>query len=301
MAAIGSHGSRMAHHFHLKDVPTFTTEASPGATFAVTRLASETAPNVRTTPIPLQSAFVIEWQLGSHSSHELRALGEERTASFTPKESIRIVDLERDQAAPLNAPFDCIHFYLSRISLDWLSEEYHLARVRKLECPRGTIDETVNCLGALLISALAPGGSRCQVSRDTLLVALGTHIVKRYGDSQSTQNAIRGGLAPWQKRRATDLLMANIDGSIPLARLASECHLSASHFARAFKASTGRAPHRWLIEQRVDRSKALLNMRDVPLAEIALRCGFSEQATFNRTFKREVGTSPGVWRRLSQC
>jgi AraC family transcriptional regulator len=35
----------------------------------------------------------------------------------------------------------------------------------------------------------------------------------------------------------------------------------------------------------------------LPLAEIALDCGFSEQSHFTRTFTRMVGTSPGEWRR----
>jgi regulatory helix-turn-helix AraC family protein len=54
----------------------------------------------------------------------------------------------------------------------------------------------------------------------------------------------RGGLAPWQLRRATELMNARLDGRLPLTRLAGECGLSVRHFARAFRQSTGMPPHR---------------------------------------------------------
>ena len=107
----------------------------------------------------------------------------------------------------------------------------------------------------------------------------------------------RGGLAPWQVRRAAEMIGENLDGNIRLSDMARECGLSVSHFTRAFRKSFGKSPYRWLLERRIDRSKTLLVTTDLPIADIAIRSGFSDQTAFTRAFGRIVGDSPGRWRR----
>jgi AraC family transcriptional regulator len=108
---------------------------------------------------------------------------------------------------------------------------------------------------------------------------------------------VRGGLAPWQMRRTAQVLNERLDSKVTLARLAAECGLSVAHFSRAFKQATGRPPHRWLVEQRVEHAKRLLVTSALPLAEIAAICGFADQSHFTRVFSRLVGSGPGAWRR----
>jgi AraC family transcriptional regulator len=63
---------------------------------------------------------------------------------------------------------------------------------------------------------------------------------RAYGGLRPSSVSARGGLAPWQEKRAKELLEANIDGDLPLAQLAAECQLSKWHFSRAFRQATGR-------------------------------------------------------------
>ena len=107
----------------------------------------------------------------------------------------------------------------------------------------------------------------------------------------------RGGLAPWQVRRAAEMISENLDGNIHLCDMARECGLSVSHFTRAFRKSFGKSPYRWLLERRIDQAKALLMTSDLQIADIAIQSGFSDQAAFTRAFGRIVGDSPGRWRR----
>ncbi len=108
---------------------------------------------------------------------------------------------------------------------------------------------------------------------------------------------VRGGLAPWQLRRTEQILSENLDGDVTLAHLAGECRLSVSHFARAFKQTTGQPPHRWLLARRVEHAKRLLLTSALPLARIAPACGFADQSHFTRVFSQMVGAGPGAWRR----
>src|SRR5436189_6380743 len=76
---------------------------------------------------------------------------------------------------------------------------------------------------------------------------------------------VRGGLAPWQERRAKELLDAHIGGGITLNALARFCELSTRHFTRAFRQSTGVAPYQWLQYRRVEKAKNLLEKSSAPL------------------------------------
>jgi len=109
--------------------------------------------------------------------------------------------------------------------------------------------------------------------------------------------------ASWQERRAKEVIEANLDGEAPLAELARECGLSASHFSRAFRQTTGTSPHRWLLHRRVENAKRLLLERQSSLSEVALTCGFVDQSHFTRVFTKFSGAGPGAWRRgsLSQA
>jgi transcriptional regulator GlxA family with amidase domain len=89
----------------------------------------------------------------------------------------------------------------------------------------------------------------------------------------------------------------DLSGEVPLAQLARECGLSASHFTRAFRQSVGMAPHQWLLAQRVERAKERLLHSDAPLATIAVDCGFADQSHFTRVFTKQMTASPGQWRR----
>jgi AraC-like DNA-binding protein len=106
-----------------------------------------------------------------------------------------------------------------------------------------------------------------------------------------------GQLAPWQLRRVTDYLVAHLAEDMPLQTLSDLVKLSRSYFSRAFKLSTGLAPHQWLLQARISKAKQLLLQTERPLAQIAIEVGFADQAHFTRTFRREAGESPGAWQR----
>ena len=80
--------------------------------------------------------------------------------------------------------------------------------------------------------------------------------------------------------------MINLGGDITLSGLANECGLSLSYFTRAFKRSTGDAPHRWLLRQRVQHAKTLLRGTQMSLAEIAIVCGFADQKPLHARVRR---------------
>lgn len=108
------------------------------------------------------------------------------------------------------------------------------------------------------------------------------------------------GLAPWQLRRAKEMMAQDLSDQLSVAQVARACKLSINHFSRAFKISTGLAPHRWLTTERVELAKKLLAGSATPLVEVAVMCGFADQSHFTRVFGHHIGSSPGTWRRTHQ-
>jgi transcriptional regulator GlxA family with amidase domain len=136
-----------------------------------------------------------------------------------------------------------------------------------------------------------------QLFMDSFTLMICSHLVGRYGQLHEPVPQIKGGLAPWQSRRAVELLQQHLDGRVRLTTLAEECRLSVSHFARSFRRSFGTSPHRYLILRRVEIAKALLTETNNSLVEIAAQTGFSDQPALTRTFAAIVGATPAKWRR----
>lgn len=127
------------------------------------------------------------------------------------------------------------------------------------------------------------------------------HLLRAHSSLARSMPAVplptKGRLAPWQERRSKEMLLAHIDGRIGLDELARVCGLSRSHFARAFRTTTGMTPMQWLLDRRIDRAKDLLLNSSLPIDEVAHHCGFADQSHFTRAFVRVIGGTPGAWRR----
>jgi AraC family transcriptional regulator len=109
----------------------------------------------------------------------------------------------------------------------------------------------------------------------------------------------KGGLAPWQLRRAVEYLAARLDADVRLADVAAEVGLSPFHFARAFRVSMGEPPHRHHLRLRIENARRLLATTSRPVIDIALECGFSAPQAFARAFRRLTGSSPSEYRQAS--
>ena len=143
----------------------------------------------------------------------------------------------------------------------------------------------------------APGG---KMLVETLASALGVHIL-RHRSSLNPASVVlpeaRGALDPRRLRRVMDLIEAHPAEELTVERLAAEACLSPFHFARAFRAATGAAPHRYLADRRMARAGTPVADGAVSIVEFAARCGFPSQAAFPRWFTRFAGAPPGDYRR----
>jgi AraC family transcriptional regulator len=106
-----------------------------------------------------------------------------------------------------------------------------------------------------------------------------------------------GGLASWQIKRLNGYLEEHIDQSIRVEDLSKVVGLSCNYFSRAFKRSFGQTPHDYITRRRVELASHILLTTDRALTDVALACGFSDQAHLCRQFRQHFGVTPGTWRR----
>jgi AraC-like DNA-binding protein len=191
-----------------------------------------------------------------------------------------------------------LSFYLPRAALDAIADDANAPRIGDLSYKpgAGVNDGTISCLGNLLLPALSHPDQANPLFVDHVLLAVGVHVAQTYGGMRPMSQPVRGGLAPWQERRATEILRASVKRSVTLMEVARECGLSVSYFSHAFRRTLGVSPHKWLIEQRVVLSKEKLRDNGLSLSDVATECGFSDQSHLTRAFRQTVGVSPGAWR-----
>lgn len=295
--ASGAYGDGLARYFRADATSQVVTRTLRRSKLAVTRIRRDAPGHGLTSPLPSEPAFSVLLQLRDSPKRELFLGRRSVYRGGYGARTTSIVDLEQEPTANLESPFDVVHFYVSRAALNELADDRGAPRVATLHCERGVFDPTVWHLGEALLPALERPEEIGAMYADHLLMATHTYFAVAFGGMRLPTSGVRGGLAPWQVRCATDLMISRLEKDISLSDVSGACGLSPNYFARAFKQSVGMPPHRWLLLQRVLQAKSLLRDANRPLSDIAAACGFADQSHFTRVFTSIVGASPGAWRK----
>jgi len=107
----------------------------------------------------------------------------------------------------------------------------------------------------------------------------------------------RGRLLAWQVRKVRDYIDTHITGPVLVADLCALLKRSEAHFSRSFKRTFGESPHAFLVRRRVELAAQYMLTTDASLCEIALRCGFTDQAHLSKHFRQAADQTPAAWRR----
>jgi AraC family transcriptional regulator len=116
-------------------------------------------------------------------------------------------------------------------------------------------------------------------------------------DLAATAPYQRGRLLSWQSRKVSQYIDEHISETLSVADLAALLKWSEAHFSRSFKQAFGESPYAFVIRRRVERATQYMMETDLPLKDIALRCGFVDQPHLCRIFRQSMGRTPAAWRR----
>lgn len=298
--AARAYGRELGESVGAETAPVVRTRVLQQAEFAATRIQWSKRLVGSEARIPRENAYLVCLQRRSIPTNPYWVDG-----CLTPMSPVRrgqstLLDLNQQHESFLTAALDCVAIHVPYAAIDRIAEEHDAPHSPSFRSTPGVpVDDNIIWgLGESLLPALERPAQASRLFLDHLAVAFLTHFTATYGGKKFSLRPKRGGLAPWQERRAKDLLMANLSSDIGLEALARECNLSRSHFARAFKVSTGLPPFRWLFLKRIECARELIAFSDLSLGEIAARCGFADQSHLTRTFVKEMGVTPSQWRRI---
>lgn len=148
-------------------------------------------------------------------------------------------------------------------------------------------------------------------------VDLCLHLIRRdHGSATANQVARHCVVPPWRdggqaqfiehpvpasdvsSTTATrDWVLRHLPERLDVPTMARHAQLSVRTFNRRFRAETGLAPGGWLLEQRLNRARQLLETTDLPVDEVAARSGLGSGASLRQRMRAAVGVSPSDYRR----
>ncbi|MEM8918083.1 MAG: AraC family transcriptional regulator [Pseudomonadota bacterium] len=158
-------------------------------------------------------------------------------------------------------------------------------------------DADITSAAELLLEALQSRDTGSEIMYESLARVFTVKLLQKYGDESAEDIRFSKAFTAQHYKRVLDFVADNFGQSLTIEQLAQEAGLSESHFSRLFKRTIGDSPYQFLMRYRLERSEEMLADRRRPLSDIALACGFSDQAHFSRLFKQYCGQTPSQRRK----
>jgi AraC family transcriptional regulator len=139
------------------------------------------------------------------------------------------------------------------------------------------------------IRAGCPSG---RLYAEALSLALSTRLRARYSRGNVPLGRYGFALSSAQVRCVREYIQAHLASDISLMELARLVHLSPHYFSTLFKHALGVPPHQYVLQQRIHEAQRQLALGRMPISDVALKVGFSDQSHFSRAFRKATGTTP---------
>jgi AraC family transcriptional regulator len=184
--------------------------------------------------------------------------------------------------------------FLQQIGRDWVNPD----RIELIPRFMSERDDLIQGIFSTLQSELERIGIGGNLLVDSFKTALAIHLLRNYCTTSPKLSSYANGLSAAKLEVVTDYIRAHLDLDLKLTELSAIAQISPYHFLRLFKQSLGVTPHQYIVQQRLDRAKYLLQSSSLDISEIALRVGFCDSSHLTRCFKRILGQTPSQWRQL---
>jgi AraC family transcriptional regulator len=165
------------------------------------------------------------------------------------------------------------------------------------------LDPLLEQLAIAITSALHDGAAEVGLYEDGLYIdaiahMMAAHLARAHSTrSRPVRMVSAKPISGWKMRRLVAFIEDNLDGDLSLHAMAAEVEISPLYLARAFKAAVGESPHQYVLARRIERARELLRNTNMPVVDVAMAVGFSSQSHLSHWFLRQVGVSPGAYRR----
>jgi AraC family transcriptional regulator len=164
--------------------------------------------------------------------------------------------------------------------------------------PRFTaFDPLIHQIGLSLKADLEAGCPIGKIFGESAAVMLAARLLQQHSIRIAKLASDEHGLSSYTLRQVLAYIRSHLSEDLSLIDLAQVSGMSPYYFLRLFKQSMHFTPRQYIIQMRIDRAKELLRSRELSIADISLRCGFTSQSHFTNVFRQITKTTPKTYQR----
>lgn len=194
----------------------------------------------------------------------------------------------------LSGPLHSLHIHLGRDNLEQIAAAMSLNDVAgRLPDVLLTDDVFVRVCSREIWRSLQQRGSALHA--ETLAQAMGSHLMlrgERLRSRSMRHPAAAGTLSRGSVKRVSEYMLEHLAETVSLDDLALVANVSKFHLVRSFKTATGTTPHQHLVALRMRAGADLLRLTQLPVKEVAVRCGYRSPSQFSTAVRRHHGVTP---------
>jgi AraC family transcriptional regulator len=184
------------------------------------------------------------------------------------------------------------HAIIERAAAEILGNGHGPVAFREIS---GQQDNVLSTLLAAVRSEITGRHTSSGLSIAGLAQSLALHLVRSDRDGVAP-HFMRGVLPASRLRRVVDLMESQRRYDLNLIQFAQEAGMSAFHFSRLFKKSTGLASSQYFIGLRMAEARRMLRKTKRSIIDIGLDVGHTSPSHFAQVFSRKTGISPSEYR-----
>jgi AraC family transcriptional regulator len=194
---------------------------------------------------------------------------------------------------PTDSPISSLGIYLQPELVTQIARSADLnpERIELIDCFSQS-DPHLYQIAMMLLAELRSGGIMGELYVESLTQILVIHLLRHYSVLQPAI-ADCHNLPFHRLENAINYINDHLDGDLSMAQIAGSVNTSPTYFASLFKRATGISLHKYVIKQRVERAKLLLETTDSPIINIASQVGFANSSHLSYLCKRQTGMTPG--------
>ncbi|MDZ8264004.1 AraC family transcriptional regulator [Nostoc sp. ChiQUE01b] len=235
--------------------------------------------------------------LSDHNQQKITSIGEQKSEKSQAKGDFWICPAKMSGVWAWESTDESLTFLIDPLFLSRMAEEVGGLNENKVEL-LSTVnahDSQIEAIARLFQAEFDTGGIGGHLYAESLIQVLLVHLLRQYCAFSPKMQPDVGGMPNNRLQPVLDYIYSYLDRPLHLAELAEISGMSQYYFCRLFKQSMGVAPYQYVLGQRMEKAKELLQQRKYAIAEIALLVGCTDQSRFTRHFKKYVGVTPRMF------
>jgi AraC family transcriptional regulator len=232
--------------------------------------------------------------LSNSNQQKITRIGEHESEKAQLKGEFWICSAKTSGLWAWDSTDESLMFVIEPLLLNRIAEEVSGANANHVEL-LNTInarDPHIDAIAHLFQAELDGGGMGGSLYTESLAHVLIIHLLRQYCTPQPKIQLIAERLPTHRHQPVLEYIHSCLDKPLHLAELAAVANMSQYHFCRSFKQSIGIAPYQYVLQQRMEKARALLHQGKHTIAEISLLVGCTDQSRFAKHFKKHFGVTP---------